>query len=170
MSCERLDALPPPDVFMRDYVAQNRPVLFANALQQLQWPAMHKWTPHYFASLVGNRSVHVKLTPDGDYEGVEPRALWNDPTADDIPQKVLEKLPFPDLVTVRPAGVSVPFGEFVDMLRRDGFSAYMEVRSGVFTCMFAVPNVMELTLVHFSSTPQSHRTCQKSALICAHLR
>ena len=77
----------------------------------------------------------MKLTPGGDYEGVEPAELWEDYPTFRIPPSVREQLAFPDLVTVRPAGVTMNFSAFLELITRAaglpdrGVSAYLEYSS-----------------------------------------
>jgi hypothetical protein len=58
VAVERRDAadLPYP-VFLRDYVAANRPVVVANAMQSC--PAMQKWTPDFFKNRFGPKEVSI---------------------------------------------------------------------------------------------------------------
>src|SRR3954469_11066481 len=47
----------PYDVFVRDYIGQNRPVVVRHATPA--WPAMTKWTPKFFKTQFGSRKVQV---------------------------------------------------------------------------------------------------------------
>ena len=79
------------------------------------------------------KDVHVKLTEHGEFEGVESAFLWPGYTPDWIPLEVREKLPFPDLVVVRPATAEMKFSEFIDLVsvgsNKTGISAYLEYSS-----------------------------------------
>lgn len=51
-------------VFHRDWISQNRPVIFRNALSD--WPALEKWQDsHYLLEKLNKRTVQVAVTPDG---------------------------------------------------------------------------------------------------------
>lgn len=47
----------PYDVFVRDYMGKNRPVVVRRATTA--WPAMTKWTPQFFKTEFGSRKVQV---------------------------------------------------------------------------------------------------------------
>jgi hypothetical protein len=47
----------PYDVFVRDYMRQNRPVVVRNSTTA--WPALRKWTPEYFKTRFGEKKVQV---------------------------------------------------------------------------------------------------------------
>jgi hypothetical protein len=47
----------PYDAFHREYVARNRPVVVHNATPA--WPAMSKWTPEFFKTRFGGKTVSV---------------------------------------------------------------------------------------------------------------
>ena len=50
--------------FHRDWVAQNRPVIFRGATQH--WPAFKKWQNNdYFRGKIGGNRVTVSVTPNG---------------------------------------------------------------------------------------------------------
>lgn len=58
-----LDYIPTPIVFLRKYVAANRPVIFKNCLKD--WPACSKWTDEYLEQALWDTEVTVTATPNG---------------------------------------------------------------------------------------------------------
>jgi jumonji domain-containing protein 7 len=58
-----------PVCFLRDYVAQNRPVLLRGMIQH--WPALSRWSLAYFREKIGDRSITVAVTPDGYGDAVK---------------------------------------------------------------------------------------------------
>jgi jumonji domain-containing protein 7 len=131
--CDRI-RLPLSSVeFFEHYVKKSKPVVIEGATKQ--WAAFTKWTQEFLRDKYGEKKVHVKLTPGGDFEGVEPAAIWEDFGAFSIPKVVRDKLQFPDLVVVRPAGVNMNFSEFLDLITlaaeqpKRNVSAYLEYSS-----------------------------------------
>jgi jumonji domain-containing protein 7 len=57
----------------------------------------------------GESKVHVKISPDGEFEGCEDANLWEPADYKPIPAAVLGKLQSPDKVVVRPASIEVIF-------------------------------------------------------------
>jgi hypothetical protein len=47
----------PYEIFVRDYMATNRPVVVRNATAG--WPAMRTWTPEFFKTRFGSKKVQV---------------------------------------------------------------------------------------------------------------
>ena len=127
--CQRLKSIPSKQDFFRDYAFRSRPVVFENAVRS--WPAMQKWTAEYLRQYYGEQEVHIKLTPDGIFEGVESANIWSEYSKDWIPAEVASKLPFPDLVVVRPATSEMKFSEFLEFISSGNqtFSAYLEYSS-----------------------------------------
>ena len=132
--CSRIDASNlSSDEFFHSYVKRSRPIIFVNATRN--WVAFSKWTTEFFREKFGNNSVHIKLTPLGDFEGVENINMWENYATDIIPDEVKKQLLFPDLVVVRPAGLNVKFSEFLDIInwaaKQDNrnVSAYLEYSS-----------------------------------------
>ncbi|KAK7471744.1 hypothetical protein BaRGS_00035626 [Batillaria attramentaria] len=127
--CERI-SLPSRHKFFNEYLARSRPVIITDAMDN--WPAMSKWTTEFLRDRYGDKNVHIKLTPKGEYEGVEPASIWDDFTTFKIPQAVLKQLPYPDLVVVRPAALDIKFSDFLDLIRNvsegtlNSVSAYLE--------------------------------------------
>lgn len=127
--CERVSA-PSPFQFFHEYVSLSKPVIITNATHH--WKAFKKWTNDFLRQKYGDRQVHIKMTPDGIYEGVEPITLWEDYKSMTIPKSVREKLLFSDLVVVRPASMEINFSEFLDLMenisegRVKDMSAYLE--------------------------------------------
>ncbi|KAH9495848.1 hypothetical protein Btru_015241 [Bulinus truncatus] len=127
--CERIH--PPTSAqFFQDFVSLSKPVIITGATDH--WPAFHKWSNDFLRRNFGNRTVHIKMTSDGIYEGVEPKSMWSDKSGKPIPQTVLEKLLYPDLVVVRPASMELLFSEFLDLVENvslgkvKNMSAYLE--------------------------------------------
>ena len=54
---------PDPLTFLRNFVAQNRPVLVRGGVSH--WPALDKWDPEYLVQRLGDSEVTVTVTPDG---------------------------------------------------------------------------------------------------------
>lgn len=130
--CEKVD-LPTKSEFFHNYVKISKPVIFRNVLKN--WPAFSKWSNKYLREKYGKNNVHIKLTPLGEYEGVEPRNLWENHQKLKIPQAVLDQLPFPDMVVVRPATKNLNFSSFMDLVEKvsnrtiKDMSAYLEYSS-----------------------------------------
>ncbi|XP_061176606.1 uncharacterized protein LOC133185401 [Saccostrea echinata] len=130
--CERID-FPSREDFFHNYVKISKPVIFKNALRD--WPAFTKWSNRYFREKFGKNDVHIKLTPLGEYEGVEPRYMWENHENFEIPKSVEDQLPFPDLVVVRPATKNMNFSSFMDIVEGvsngtiNDMSAYLEYSS-----------------------------------------
>lgn len=130
--CEKID-LPSKNSFFHNYVKTSKPVIFKNVLRN--WPAFSKWTNSYLREKYGKNNIHIKLTPLGEYEGVEPRNMWENHEKFKIPQSVLNQLAFPDLVVVRPATKNLNFSSFMDIVEKvsngsiKDMSAYLEYSS-----------------------------------------
>ena len=127
--CKRIK-MPQTANFFQEYFFRSRPVVIENAIED--WPALTKWTPNYLRSLYGEKEIHIKLTEDGNFEGVESAKDWADYCDDWIPESVKKQLSFPDLVVVRPATTDVRFSDFLDFIStRNGsmYSAYLEYSS-----------------------------------------
>ncbi len=50
--------------FIKDYYSQHRPVILKEGIEH--WPALHKWSPQYFASKFGHHSVEVQMNRNLD--------------------------------------------------------------------------------------------------------
>ncbi|XP_045175485.2 jmjC domain-containing protein D-like [Mercenaria mercenaria] len=130
--CEQ-KPLPSKEEFFNKYLKLSKPVIFKNAIYH--WPAMKKWTNEYFKTNYGDRSVHIKLTPLGEFEGVDLASNFENYNIFTIPNYVKTQLLFPDLVVVRPATKNMNFSSFLDVVEsvangsRSGFSAYLEYSS-----------------------------------------
>lgn len=133
-TCERV-SLPSINrhTFFSEYLVRSKPVIITGAMDD--WPAMSKWTTEYLREMYGNKSVHIKLTPKGEYEGIETASIWDSYQTFIIPQAVLKQLPYPDLVVVRPATLNIRFSEFLDIIKNvsagklTDVSAYLEYTS-----------------------------------------
>ena len=81
---------------------------------------------------MGNRTVHAKVAPHGQFEGCEPVDLWS---SDDeiIPDSVRSQLESPELVLVRPATMDLSFSTFLKRLKappsESNSSIYLEYLS-----------------------------------------
>ena len=126
--CKRI-RVPDSAEFLQEYLLRSRPVVIEDAVRN--WPAMRKWTMDHFHSEFGNQEIHIKLTPDGIFEGVESAMLWEDFHDKWIPNTVKSQLSFPDLVVVRPATSEMRFSDFLDLISsgNNSFSAYLEYSS-----------------------------------------
>ncbi|VDI61201.1 jumonji domain-containing protein 7, partial [Mytilus galloprovincialis] len=130
--CERIK-VPSKDVFFHDYLKLSRPVIIEGAMES--WPAMTKWSNKFLREEYGDNKAHIKLTPRGEFEGVESSELWDNYKTFKIPEAVHKQLEFSDLVVVRPATLSMKFSELVDLIENvsDGVvknvSAYLEYSS-----------------------------------------
>lgn len=125
--CERIK-MPSKGEFFTDYLMMSKPVIIEDGLQS--WPAISKWTNEFLNELYGDDIVHVKLTPDGEFEGVESASLWKDYESFVIPAEVKAQLQFPDLVVVRPATQELKFSEFLAIISSpSNYSAYLEYSS-----------------------------------------
>ena len=76
---------------------------------------MTNWTTNYLRQRIGSHPVHVKLSPNGEFEGCEPLSQWENYTHP-IPRQVEQALVCPDLVLVRPATMEVSFEQFLNRL------------------------------------------------------
>lgn len=123
--CEEIWQIPTKQEFLDNFLSRSKPVVIRNAAAD--WRILKIWTNEFFRRKFGDREVHVKLTPNGEFEGVEPLALWNY-DGFHIPNEVKNQLKFPDLVMARPAGLEMRFSEFLDFIEspKKNFSAYLE--------------------------------------------
>ena len=125
--CERIK-MPSKQEFFMDYLMRSKPVIIEDGLQS--WSAVSKWTNEFLNEQYGDDTVHIKLTPDGEFEGVESASLWEDYENFDIPVEVKAQLQFSDLVVVRPATQEVKFSEFLTIISSSSnYSAYLEYSS-----------------------------------------
>ena len=126
--CQRI-TMPLRHTFIQDYLLRSRPVVIENAVGN--WPAMKKWTTEFLHKEFGSREIHIKLTPNGNFEGVESATLWADYHEDWIPEEVKSQLSFPDLVVVRPATSEMKFSDFLELITsgNSSYSAYLEYSS-----------------------------------------
>lgn len=121
------------DQFFADYLQISKPVIITGATDG--WKAHTKWTKEFLRHKYGNRTVHIKMSPTKDYEGIESADLWDNYDQFAIPEQVKEKLKFPDLVVPRPAPVNMNFTDFLDLIENiangtvKNASAYLEYSS-----------------------------------------
>ncbi|GFS22443.1 JmjC domain-containing protein 7 [Elysia marginata] len=130
--CERI-RVPSPAHFFHEYLSLSKPVIITGATDK--WLAFGKWTKNFLKEKYGKTRVHIKATPDGEYEGVQDRSLWDRHKRFRIPKEVEEQLPYPDLVVERPASLDMLFSEFLDLIENISrgnvvnMSAYLEYSS-----------------------------------------
>ncbi|XP_077997049.1 bifunctional peptidase and (3S)-lysyl hydroxylase Jmjd7-like [Glandiceps talaboti] len=129
--CERIP-MPSKDEFFQEFLKRSKPVIITDAMQN--WDALKKWSNKYLRKLYGDKKIHIKLAPHGEFEGCEPARIWEDHRVFKIPQRVRDQLSVTDLVVVRPAKLDLNFSEFVDMienktLKVNNVSAYLEYSS-----------------------------------------
>ena len=125
--CERIK-LPSKREFFMNYIIKSKPVIIEDGIKS--WPALSKWTKEFLNEEFGDDVVHVKLTPDGEFEGVENVSIWKDHEFFVIPNKVKNQLQFSNLVVVRPATQELKFSEFLNIISSpSNYSAYLEYSS-----------------------------------------
>jgi len=83
------------------YVVGNKPVIIKGVAKK--WPAVKKWNDRYLYDTLSGKNVVVSVTPTGDFDGPEPKELW-DPSLTE---------PY---IIARPAHWSTTFEVFMDML------------------------------------------------------
>ncbi|KAF6036653.1 hypothetical protein EB796_005046 [Bugula neritina] len=121
------------DEFFTNYLQFSKPVIIENVASA--WKANTLWTNAYLKKKYGNMSVHIKLSPTTDYEGIEKADLWKPPESFKVPHIVKKKLQFPDLVVPRPAPVNMRFAQYLDLMKNisegmlTNISAYLEYSS-----------------------------------------
>jgi len=92
-----------PLVFLRDFVAQNRPVIITEATND--WPSLSNWNKNKLSELLGDSIVHVAVTPDGrgdDVKQVNPSSSSSSSS--------------PETLFVKPWETTVPFSRFISMI------------------------------------------------------
>ena len=133
--CERVSSPLTENEFFHKYLKRSRPFILANITRT--WPAYQIWTNSFFRQKFGQNRVHIKLTPKGDFEGVENIKLWDNYKTFSIPDEVRKHFKSPDLVVVRPAGANMKLSEFLDIINKTAhesppeksLSAYLEYTS-----------------------------------------
>ncbi|XP_067936341.1 jmjC domain-containing protein E-like [Watersipora subatra] len=129
--CEKV-AITSWQEFFIEYLQHSKPVVITNAIQN--WNVSH-WTNDYLMEKYGNKSVHIKLSPTRDYEGIEAAELWETFESFEIPRQVYEQLEHPDLVVPRPAPTNMKFSEYIYLMQNistgkiKNVSAYLEYSS-----------------------------------------
>jgi len=130
--CDKIE-MPSKNEFFHDFLKISKPVIIKNAIND--WPALKKWSNHFLKSQYGMQKVHIKLTPQGEFEGVDKASNFKNYKSFSIPEFVKEQLLFPDLVVVRPATANMNFSKFLDLVSsvsngsKKNFSAYLEYSS-----------------------------------------
>lgn len=131
--CERIRLPLTREEFFENYLKKSKPVIIEGAAKH--WAAYSKWTHEFLRENYGLKKVHVKLTPGGDFEGVEKAERWEEYGDFSIPDVVRNQLQFPELVVVRPAAANMNFSEFLDLITlaadqlARNVSAYLEYSS-----------------------------------------
>lgn len=128
-NCAELNRMPSKMEFFTEYLFRSRPVVIKNAYKDSI--PIRKWTREYLRQTFGPKHIHIKLTDDGVFEGVESAYLWRDHHEQHIPPNVKSQLKFPDLVVVRPATSEMLFSDFLDLISSGNvsYSAYLEYSS-----------------------------------------
>ena len=125
--CEKT-AMPSKEEFINKYLFTSRPVIIKRGASH--WMAMTKWSNDYLRDSYGHEEVHIKLTPEGEFEGCDKAEKFDNFAHFKIPDTVKAKLNFPDLVVVRPATLNIPFSKFLDIIETHmNVSAYLEYSS-----------------------------------------
>lgn len=117
--CTRLSPSITKEEFFHSYLIRSKPFILENAISH--WTAFTKWTKEFFLSRYKDEKIHIKLAPNGVFEGVEDVSLWEDHKTMEIPPYIYNQLPFPDLVVVRPGTANIRFSEFSDMMDQKQF-------------------------------------------------
>ncbi len=128
-NCAELNRMPSKMEFFTEYLFRSRPVIIKNAYKDSI--PIRKWTREYLRQTFGQKHIHIKLTDDGVFEGVESAHLWRHHHKQHIPPNVKSQLKFPDLVVVRPATSEMLFSDFLDLISSGNvsYSAYLEYSS-----------------------------------------
>lgn len=144
--CPIID-VPDQKTFFQNFLFRSRPVIIKGGAKH--WPAMTKWSSKYLDELYGSKSIHIKLTEDGNFEGVEDTNLWDSYHNNWIPENVRMQLLYPDLVVVRPATAEMKFSEFLNYItsRNRTYSAYLEYSSIPFHLPLLEDDVREMAFL-----------------------
>ena len=126
--CSRID-VPDQQTFFQKFLFRSRPVIIEGGAKH--WPAMTKWSSEYLNEVYGSKKIHIKLTENGIFEGVEATKLWGSNHSNWIPESVRMQLLYPDLVVVRPATAEMRLSEFLNYIALGNrtYSAYLEYSS-----------------------------------------
>ena len=125
--CDRIHN-PTREEFISNYLFKSKPVIIQDGVKH--WPAISKWTNSYLREIYGEKETHVKLTPNGEYEGCDFSEKFDNFKSFKIPDIVKSKLAYPELVVVRPATMNMNFSKFLDIIEKHGnISAYLEYSS-----------------------------------------
>ena len=115
--CETIDAAELTEEKFRElFVLRSKPVIIRGGAGSV---GCANWDLNHILSRVGDSAVHVKIAPNGVFEGPENLTLWSNPDETDIPvlpPHVLAKLESPDRVIVRPAATTIKIAELVEKL------------------------------------------------------
>ncbi len=63
---QQIDTIDTPsfDVFIREYYSKNKPVVLRKGINH--WPALKKWSPQYFADILGDAEIEVQFDRESD--------------------------------------------------------------------------------------------------------
>jgi len=134
--CERIPLPTDSRDFVRNYLYRSKPVIIENAINH--WPALVRWNNDFLRAKYEDVKVHVKLTPNGEFEGCDLAETFENYESFKVPDAVKKQLRYPDLVVVRPAVGTMKFGEFLDLVegknidgdgKQVNISAYLEYSS-----------------------------------------
>lgn len=63
------------DSHVLERIVEHQPFVLAGS-PAASWPALAKWTNEYLRTIAGSETVHVKIAPNGVFEGSEPIEWW----------------------------------------------------------------------------------------------
>ncbi|MGP5404625.1 cupin-like domain-containing protein [Psychrobacter celer] len=63
---QQLDVIDTPafEVFIKNYYSKHKPVVLQNGIEH--WPALKKWSPQYFAEVLGTAEIQVQFDRESD--------------------------------------------------------------------------------------------------------
>ena len=116
-----------PEEFTESYLKHSKPFVIRGAANE--WVAKKKWTNDFLRSKYGSKEVHVKMTPGGDFEGIERADLWEnyESFTKEVPSYVKDQLLYPDLVVVRPAGREMKMEKFLDLIEQTAMNKVLTI-------------------------------------------
>jgi len=145
-TCERLTTVPTKQEFFDNYLSKSKPVIIEGGTAH--WEALDRWNKEFLREQYAGTEVHVKLTPDGEFEGCDDVTNWEGHESRVIPERALKKIEFPNKVVVRPAGHQIEFEKFMEMLSESSeVSAYLEYTSLTSTFPELKVDISPLTFV-----------------------
>eukprot|EP01041_Mallomonas_annulata_P001987 gene1987-3865_t len=116
--CTRLSKPPTAEEFYENYVSKGKPVIISNGLKK--WKAVGKWNLDYLLQHVGEESVKIYTSTDGDFEKIQSVGDWKK-TLEDTGR--LGQSPYDDtdidsneLLMIRPAETNFKFKDYYYLL------------------------------------------------------